>query len=88
MRYKVSWKNGEPFLCPKTIEQAHERGVDISLLITTVALNNVYGFGRERLVRLQEEFNKLINEYADKVMDSEGHANDVLTKRVNDIMRK
>ena len=65
-----------------------QRGVDVSLLITTVALNNVYGFGRERLVRLQEEFNKLINEYADKVMDSEGHANDVLTKRVNDIMRK
>lgn len=31
-----------------------QRGVDVTLLITTVALNNVFGFGRDRLLKLQD----------------------------------
>ena len=65
-----------------------QRGVDVTLLITTVALNNVFGFGRERLLKLQDEVGKLFNEYADKVMDSTDYGNKVLTNRVNEIMRE
>lgn len=67
--------------------QCVQKGVDVSLMIMTVALNNVYGFGRERLLRLQDEFDKLINEYADKLIDNEKHGNDILKKRVSEIMK-
>ena len=64
------------------------RGVEVALLIMTVALNNLFGFGKERLTKLQDEFNKLLNEYAEKVVDSEDYGNRVLTNRVKEIMGK
>lgn len=45
--------------------QAHQDGAQFALNLCAVALNNVYGFGRERLERLERlerEVNRLLEE--------------------------
>ena len=51
--------------------------------ITTVALNNVFGFGRKRIIRLENEINRLIEKYFPP--DNEV-ADDQLAKRIKQIM--
>lgn len=44
--------------------QAHQDGAQFALNLCAVALNNVYGFGRERLERLEREVNRLLEDEA------------------------
>ena len=42
--------------------ELNKEGVQFGLDLCVVALNNVYGFGRERLERLEREVNRLLEE--------------------------
>ena len=63
--------------------QGYRKGRDKTLEITTVALNDAFGFGRKRLVRLNNEINRLIEKYFQE--DNE-IAEEQLAKRIKQIM--
>lgn len=62
--------------------QAHQDGAQFALNLCAVALNNIYGFGRERLERLEQEVNRLLEEEFghDLELAAEG-----LTRRIEQI---
>jgi hypothetical protein len=59
----------------------------IGLNIVTVALNRVYGFGNERITRLEQEVNRIIETEFIGRHDPEQAAND-LRRAVEQIRRK
>jgi hypothetical protein len=62
-------------------------GIMIGLNIVTVALNRVYGFGNERITRLEQEVNRIIETEFIGRHDPEQAAND-LRRAVEQIRRK
>lgn len=56
--------------------------------IMTVALNDEFGFGRDRLKRVEKRFNEVFIEYGLAVMDDATHGNIKLKRRVAQIMRE
>lgn len=68
--------------------RAFGAGLQSALDVMTVALNNRYGFGRKRLLALEEEFKKLYLEYGDMCIDSPDYGRSKLKKRIDQIMSK
>ena len=75
------------------IERSHNRDLDLLKFaiqqdwdIWTVALNNVFGFGKKRIERLQAEANALYGKYADCLSLDADYADTVLARRVAQIM--
>ena len=66
---------------------AHDtlQGVQFCLYVVAVALNNLYGFGADRLSRLEAEVNRLIEE--EFKIDTE-KASCELAQRIEQIRRK
>ena len=56
--------------------------------IMTVALNDEFGFGKDRLKRLEKRFNEVFVEYGLLVMDDVKYGNTKLKRRVAQIMRE
>ena len=56
--------------------------------IMTIALNDEFGFGRDRLMKLEKRFNELFEEYGCLVKDDISYGNRKLTDRVNQIMKE
>lgn len=50
----------------KGYDEGLKYGIDFALAIATVALSEIYGFGYERIKRLENEINRLIIEEFDK----------------------
>lgn len=63
-------------------------GVQATLDIMTVALNDEFGFGRDRLKRLELRFCKLMEEYGGMCYDSVNYGNQKLKKRIEEIMKE
>ena len=63
-------------------------GIDISLWLMTIALNEDFGFGKKRLERLQDKFNELFKEYGNSIEDDLIYGNAKLKRRINKIMRE
>lgn len=63
-------------------------GIDISLWLMTIALNEEFGFGKKRLEKLQDKFNELFKEYGDSIEDDVIYGNAKLKRRINKIMRE
>lgn len=61
--------------------------MQICVWIMTIALNDEFGFGKERLQRLEVVFNELFEEYGCLVTDDISYGNAKLKKRVDDIMK-
>ena len=68
--------------------KAFMAGLQSALDVMTVALNNKYGFGRKRLLALEEEFKKLYEEYGHMCIDSPNYGSSKLKKRIDQIMRE
>jgi hypothetical protein len=68
--------------------RAFNAGLQSALDIMTVALNNRFGFGRDRLLALEEEFKKLYMEYGHMCIDSPNYGSSKLKKRIDQIMRE
>ena len=68
--------------------KAFMSGLQSALDVMTVALNNKYGFGRKRLLVLEEEFKKLYEEYGHMCIDSPNYGSSKLKKRIDQIMRE
>lgn len=63
-------------------------GVQATLKIMTVALNDELGLGRDRLKRVESRFCKLMEEYGIMCCDSVNYGNQKLDKRIAEIMRE
>lgn len=67
--------------------QAFRAAMDSLMMIMTVALNDEFGFGRDRLLRLEKRFNDLYTEYGCLVAEDISYGNAKLTARVEQIMK-
>lgn len=56
--------------------------------IMTVVLNDEFGFGKDRLLRLQDAFNEKFDEYGDLVLCDTNYGSKKLNDRVKQIMRE
>lgn len=68
--------------------KSFQSGIDMTLWIMTIALNEEFGFGRSRLLKLQDAFEKLANEYAESIDDDLIYGNAKLKRKINKIMRE
>lgn len=68
-------------------KKAFQNGIDISLWLMTIALNEEFGFGRGRLLKLQDAFVKLFKEYEASI-DDVIYGNAKLKRKINKIMRE
>lgn len=50
-----------------------KRGFDFAMMIATVALNEKFGFGKDRLKKLESECNRLMDEEFGRDMESASH---------------
>lgn len=69
-------------------KKAFQGGIDITLWLMTIALNESFGFGRKRLLKLQGEFERLFKEYESSIDDDVIYGNAKLKRRINKIMRE
>ncbi len=69
-------------------KKAFQSGIDISLWLMTIALNEEFGFGRGRLLKLQDAFVKLFKEYEESIDDDVIYGNAKLKRKINKIMRE
>lgn len=60
-----------------------KRGADFAMMIATVALNEKFGFGKERLKALEAECNRLMDDEFGRDMESASHQ---LVGRIKQIM--
>lgn len=63
-----------------------KRTAQTCLDIMTIALNDEFGFGPERLERLARHFNDLFTEYDDMLEDGADYADSKLRERIDRIM--
>ena len=68
--------------------QVFMAGVQATLDIMTVALNDEFGFGRDRLKRLELRFCKLMEEYGGMCYDSVNYGNKKLKNIIVEIMKE
>lgn len=61
----------------RDIKEAYEDGMQFGLSVVTVALNEIYGFGYDRLLRLEQEVSRLLRE---EFEDSELGANRLIRR--------
>ena len=67
------------------LERVNREGFDFALKLCVVALNNVFGFGADRITKLEKEINRLIEEeFSD---DVEKAAYDII-RRIDQIRKK
>ena len=69
-------------------KKAFQSGIDISLWLMTIALNEEFGFGRGRLLKLQDAFEKNFKEYEASIDDDVIYGNAKLKRKINKIMRE
>ena len=69
-------------------KKAFQSGIDISLRLITIALNEEFGFGRGRLLKLQDAFEKNFKEYEASIDDDVLYGNAKLKRKINKIMRE
>jgi hypothetical protein len=62
--------------------------IDKTLDFVTIALNEEYHFGPERLNRLSRRVNELWDEYGELVKDGYDYADDVIKRRLEQIVGK
>ena len=60
--------------------------MQVCMWIMTIALNDEFGFGRDRLLKLEKTFNSLFEEYGCLVTDDVSYGNKKLKERVDKIM--
>lgn len=68
--------------------EAFNAGRISTVNIMTVALNEEFGFGRDRLIRLENAFNKLYEEYGELVAGDIQYGSKKLNERVKQIMKE
>jgi len=66
------------------LERINREGFDFALKLCVVALNNAFGFGAQRIARLEQEINRLIEEEFGH--DTERAAYDLL-RRIDQIRK-
>jgi len=59
-----------------------KRGADFAMMIATVALNEKFGFGKERLKALEAECNRLMDEEFGRDMETASHQLIVRLKQI------
>lgn len=67
------------------LERVNREGFDFALKLCVVALNNVFGFGADRITKLEKEINRLIEEEFSG--DVEKAAYDII-RRIDQIRKK
>lgn len=65
---------------------AFNSAMNCCMQIMTIALNDEFGFGKDRLKKLEKRFNALFTEYGLLVMDDTLYGNTKLKRRVAQIM--
>ena len=65
---------------------AFNSSMNCCMQIMTIALNDEFGFGKDRLKKLEKRFNALFTEYGLLVMDDTLYGNTKLKRRVAQIM--
>ena len=68
--------------------KSFQNGIDITLWLMTIALNEEFGFGRGRLLKLQDAFEKNFKEYEASIDDDVIYGNAKLKRKINKIMRE
>ena len=68
--------------------KSFQSGIDITLWLMTIALNESFGFGRGRLLKLQDAFEKNFKEYEASIDDDVIYGNAKLKRKINKIMRE
>lgn len=81
-------KNNLANIMKKQRLEAFTAALDSLMLIMTVALNDEFGFGRDRLLRLEKRFNDLYQEYGLMVAGDISYGNAKLKERVSQIMKE
>lgn len=81
-------KNNLAKIIRKHRVEAFDAAMNCCMQIMTIALNDEFGFGRDRLLKLEKTFNSLFEEYGCLVTDDISYGNKKLKERVEKIMGK
>lgn len=81
-------KNNLAKMIKKQRIDAFNNAMKCCMSLMTIALNDEFGFGRERLKKLEKRFNVLFHEYGYLVMDDITYGNAKLKERVEQIMKE
>lgn len=81
-------KNNLAKIIKKQRVDAFNSAMMCCMQIMTIALNDEFGFGRDRLKKLEKRFNALFNEYGYLVMDDITYGNTKLKERIAQIMKE
>lgn len=81
-------KNNLAKMIKKQRIDAFNNAMKCCMSLMTIALNDEFGFGRERLKKLEKRFNALFNEYGYLVMDDIAYGNAKLKERIEQIMKE
>lgn len=67
--------------------EAFNAAMQCCMNIMTVVLNDEFGFGKDRLLRLQDAFNEKFDEYGELVAGDIQYGSKKLNERVKQIMK-
>lgn len=81
-------KNNLAKMIKKQRIDAFNNAMKCCMSLMTIALNDEFGFGRERLKKLEKRFNELFNEYGYLVMGDIAYGNAKLKERIEQIMKE
>lgn len=68
--------------------EAFNAGRVSTINVMVVALNEKFGFGRDRLLKLMDSFNELFDEYGELVAGDISYGSKKLNDRVKQIMKE